>query len=136
MGIVESLFEVGSVLFKLRDSLSTARQGRKQKVAEFIGGIAQIIEVTSAALKQGIYPHGSCQELLAHAEHMVQAVGDLIGEAKAAALADRLKEVWQIEKLYGQLQSAPPEQRDRSLGTLDQAAGLFRATAAYVLVSP
>lgn len=136
MGIVESLFEVGSVLFKLRDTLSSARQGRKQQVAAFIGGIAQTIEATSAALKQGIYPHGTCQELLSHAENMVQAIGDLIGEAKATELADQLKEVWQVEQLYGQLQSEPPEQRDKSLATLDQAAGLFRATAAFVLVSP
>ena len=67
---------------------------------------------------------------------MVQAIGDLVGEAKATELACQLKEAWQVEQLYGQLQSEPPEQRDKSLGTLDQAAGLFRATAAFVLVSP
>jgi hypothetical protein len=136
MGIIESLFEVGSVLFKLRDTLSGARQERKQKVATFIGGIAQTIETTSAALKQNIFPHGTCQELLSHAEHMVQAIGDLVGEAKATELANQLREVWQVEQLYAQLQAEPPEQRDKSLGTLDQAAGLFRATAAFVLVSP
>ncbi len=135
-GIVDALFKVGSALFDLRNALSEARQARKKTVADFLSGIAQTIETTSASLRQGIYPHGTCQELLAHADHMMKAIGDLVGETEATDLASQLKEVWQIEQLYGQLQSAAPEDRHRSLDTLDQAAGLFRATAAFVLVSP
>ena len=135
-GIIETLLSVGKALFGLRDSLSGARKARKEKVAEFLGGIALTIETTSGALKQGIYPHGTCQELLSHSDHLVKAIGDLIGEKEATDLAGQLKEVWEIEQLYGQLQSATAPQKIRRLETLDQAAGLFRATAAFVRVSP
>jgi hypothetical protein len=135
-GIIETLLEVGKALFGLRDALSNAHKARKEKVAEFLGDIALTIETTSAALKQGIYPHGTCQELLTHSNHMVKAIGDLTGEKEATNLADQLKEVWEIEQLYGQLQSATATQKARRLETLDQAAGFFRATAAFVRVSP
>ena len=135
-GIIETLLTVGKALFGLRDVLSSARKARKEKVADFLGGIALTIETTSASLKQNIYPHGTCQELLSHSNHMVKAIGNLIGEKEATDLAGQLKEVWEIEQLYGQLQFATATQKTRRLETLDQAAGLFRATAAFVRVSP
>jgi hypothetical protein len=135
VGIVETLLGVGKALFGLRGDLSKARQARKEKVADFLGAIALTIETTSGSIRQSIYPHGTCQELLSHSQHMVIAIGDLIGEKSATDLANQLKEVWEIEQLYGELQGLPAPERSRRLETLDQTAGLFRATAAFVRVS-
>ncbi len=56
---------------------------------------------------------------------MVTAIGDLVGEKSATDLANQLKEVWEIEQLYGELQGLPAPERSRRLETLDQTAGLF-----------
>jgi hypothetical protein len=134
--IIEIILKVGESLFGLRDQLAKARQARKPPVADFLTSVAQTIEEASTSLKQNVYPHGKCQELLLHSQQMEAAIGDLIGKQQAADLGLQLKEVWQIERLYGELQGLPPVERERKLSVLDQAAGLFRATADFVRVSP
>ncbi len=134
--IIETIFVVGQKLFGLRNELAKARQARKQTVADFLASIAQSIEEASALLKQGTYPHGKCQELLTHSQNMEAAIGDLIGESLAKDLASQLAEVYEVERLYAELSSDADSDRQRKLSVLDQAAGEFRATAAYVRVSP
>lgn len=132
--IIDTLLGVGQKLFGLRLELAKARQARKQTVADFLAAIAQSIEDASASLKQGIYPHGKCQELLAHSQHMEAAIGDLIGQLQARELGTQLGEVYEIERLHAEL--GPDPDRQRKLSVLDQAAGQFRATSAFVRVSP
>jgi hypothetical protein len=64
MDIIGTLLDVALKLFGLRSDLSQARQARKQQVADFLTSIAKNIEDASASLKQGVYPHGTCQILL------------------------------------------------------------------------
>jgi hypothetical protein len=134
--IIGTLLDVGLKLFGLRGELSKARQARKQQVADFLTSIATNIEDVSASLKQGVYPHGTCQILLTHSQQMVAAIGDLVGVQQATELGGQLHEVWEIERLHGELDSKSPDEKQRSLHVLDQAAGLFRATADIVRVSP
>ena len=136
MTIVETLFDVGQKLFGLKIELAKARQNRKQQVAEFLAAIAQTIEDANAELRQGNYPHGKCQELFVHSQHMEAAIGDLVGQALAQALGAQLAEVYEIERLHAELGADTEVERQRKLSVLDQAAGQFRATAAFVRVSP
>jgi len=134
--VVDTVLAVGKSLFGLRMDLAKARQERKDTVAEYLAGIAQTLEDTGGALRQGQFPHGRCQELFVHGQNMTAAIGDLVGERRALELQAQLMEVWDIERLFGELSSADDDQRTRSLDTLDLAAGTFRATAAFVRVSP
>ena len=136
MTIVETLFDVGQKIFGLKIELAKARQNRKQQVAEFLAAIAQTIEEANAELRQGNYPHGKCQELFVHSQHMAAAIGDLVGQALAQALGAQLAEVYEIERLHAELAADSDAERQRKLSVLDQAAGQFRATAAFVRVSP
>lgn len=134
--IIDTILSVGQKLFGLRVELAKARQARKDSVAGFLASIAESIEQASAALKLGEYPHGKCQEIFVHAQHMEAAIGDLIGPVLARELAAQLAEVHEIERLHAELGSADEAGRLRKLSVLDQAAGQFRATAAFVRVSP
>lgn len=134
--IIDTILAVAQKLFDFRGELAKAKQARKQAVADFLAAIADSIEQASAMLKQGMYPHGKCQELLAHSQHMQAAVGDLIGATQADQLAAQLAEVYEIERLHNELGPLSPDDRQRKLSVLDQAAGQFRATAAFVRVSP
>ena len=136
MDIITTLLGVGTKLFGLRTALSKARKERKKAVSDFIAAIAQSIEDASGSLKQLQYPSGKCQELLAHSEHMEAAIGDLVGKAQAKELADQLRQVWEIEQLFGELKGVSDAERLRRLAVLDTAAGQFRATASFVRASP
>ena len=136
MTIVETLFDVGQKIFGLKIELAKARQNRKHQVAEFLAAIAQTIEEANAELRQGSYPHGKCQELFVHSQNMEAAIGDLVGQPLAQALGAQLAEVYEIERLHAELGADTDDERQRKLSVLDQAAGQFRATAAFVRVSP
>ena len=134
--IVDTLLNVGKTLFGLRVELAKARKDRKVDVAGFIEQIATTIDATAAQLRDEIYPGGKCAELFGHSQHLEAAIGDLIGQLKARELAEQLKEVNEIERLYGELRSDTAPERQRKLTVLDEAAGQFRATAAFVRVAP
>ena len=59
-----------------------------------------------------------------------------VGQALAQALGAQLAEVYEIERLHAELAADSDAERQRKLSVLDQAAGQFRATAAFVRVSP
>ena len=63
------------------------------------------------------YPHGTCQILLTHSQQIGLAISDLIGEPQAWR-ANQLREVWEIERLYSDLSSKTPEDKQRSLHVL------------------
>ena len=134
--IIETLLSVGKALFGLRGELAKARKDRKKDVADFIDTIARTIDDAAVSLRQNQYPGGKCAELFAHSQQMEAAIGDLIGEARARELAAQLQEIWEIERLFGELSADTPPERTRKLSVLDEAAGQFRATAAFVRVSP
>ncbi len=134
--IIETLLSVGKALFGLRGELAKARADRKKEVADFIDAIASTIAGTAESLRANQFPAGMCAELAAHAQHMNEAVGDLIGSARSTELSARLQEIWAIEQLFAELQTDTAPERSRKLLLLDEAAGQFRATAAFVRVSP
>jgi hypothetical protein len=134
--IIDTIFGVAQKLFGLRVELAKTRQARKEVVADFLASIAQSVEEASALLKQGTYPHGKCQELFAHSEHMEAAIADLVGKSQAQDLASQLAKVSEVERLHAELGADTDSDRMRKLSVLDQAAGQFRATAAFVRVSP
>ena len=89
--IAETLYKIAKDLFNIFTKLDDARLQRTIRVAEYFSNLAQIIEDTSAYLKKGIYPHGECRLLLSHAENMVEAIGDLIGNNEAQKHAEKLE---------------------------------------------
>lgn len=134
-GVIETILTVARKLFDLRGQLAKVQQERKAQVTDLLESIAQIIEDANASLQEGIYPHGQCEELPSQAENMCAAISDLIGISKASELADQLKGICEIEQLYEEFSCTSQKEQARKLSALYQAAGLLRATAAFVKVS-
>ena len=134
--IIDTIRVVADNVISLKLNLAKARQERKQLVSDYLSSIAQTLEDTSALLRQNVYPHGKCQELYAQSQHMEAAIGDLVGQQIAQELGAQLGVIHEIERLHAELGSLPDVEREHNLAELDQAAGQFRATAAFVRVSP
>ena len=134
--IVKILLEVGKAILDVKGDLSQSQGTRKKDVSEFLSNIAASIEELSGSLKQDIYPSGSCEEIYQHSQNIVPAIGDLIGDDKATELSIKLQEIYEVEMLYGELQNSSVQEKSERLSLLDSAAGYFRATAAFVKVSP
>ncbi len=133
--IAETLFSVGQGLFGIFTKLDDKRLKRTARVADYFSSLAQTIEDTSAFLKKGVYPHGECAELRFHAEKMVATIGDLIGDTEAKDYADKVLDVWEIEKMHAELISVSDAEKQKKLQVLDEAAGFFRGVSAHLRVS-
>lgn len=133
--IAETLYNVAKDLFGIFTKLDEDRLKRTARVADYFSNLAQTIEDTSAYLKKGVYPHGECAELRFHAEKMVSTIGDLIGNDEAQKYADRVLDVWEIERMHGELISVSDTEKEEQLRVLDEAAGYFRGVSALLRVS-
>lgn len=131
--IIETLFGVSLDLFGIVSKLDEKKIARNARLGDYFSSLAQLIEETSASLKKGEYPHGQCAQLYQHAEQMKDAIGSVVkGVDKYAT---KIREVWEIERLHGELSTLTKKQRAEKLKKLDEAAGYFRATAALTKVS-
>ena len=132
--IAETLFKIGKELFGIFSKLDEKKLQRTIRVAEYFSNLAQIIEDTSAYLKQGNYPHGECENLRIHATKMKETIGDLIGDDEAEKYTKRVMDVWEIERMHGELIGVNDDERAKKLKTLDESAGYFRGVSAHLRV--
>ena len=102
---------------------------RKADIVDYYRGIALTLSEAAAVLRQGQIPHGKCGEMLGHAQMLVATIGDVIGQAQAVALAEKLLDSCRVEAFGHQFMNLPPAERDAKFGELDEAAGYFRAAA-------
>ena len=135
LDIAKIILDVGKGLFGARNDLQKARRDRRDRLAAYFGDMAALIESVSASLKIQQYPHGSCAQLHALAQLMQKTLRGLVDPEEARAYQEKLMQVWEIEQLFGQLQSKPDPLVQKSLIQLDEAAGFFRATAAHLKVA-
>jgi hypothetical protein len=132
--IAKSILEVAKGLFGLQGEFGKARRDRRQRLATYFADLASLIEEVSASLRINQYPHGSCAQLHALASMMKRTVKGIVADADAQAYQDKLMQVWQIEQLYSEFQSASAKRTQTDLNRLDEAAGYFRAVAAHLRV--
>lgn len=131
--IIETLLSVGLDLFGIISKLDEKKIARNARLGDYFSSLAQVIEETSASLKKGDYPHGQCAQLSRHAEQMKDAIGSVVKDVDKYAA--KVREVWEIEQLYGELSPLTEKERAEKLKKLDEAAGHFRAIAALTKVS-
>lgn len=132
--IVKAIWEVGKGIFGVRTELQKAQRDRRDRLANYFSDLANLIESVAASLRIRQYPHGSCAQLHTLAELMSETLKDLVDPVKADEYQKKLLQVWEIEKLFGEIQGMSEEKVGKRLTELDEAAGFFRATAAHLRV--
>lgn len=132
--IVKTIWEVGKGIFGVRNELQKAQRDRRDRLANYFSDLANLIESVAASLRIRQYPHGSCAQLHTLAELMSETLKDLVDQVKADEYQKKLLQIWEIEKLFGEIQGMSEEKVGKRLTELDEAAGFFRATAAHLRV--
>jgi hypothetical protein len=130
MSIVGTLMEVALGLRSLIGGFSKAKAERRRQAADYYQAVGGTIDAVADSLEAGDVPHGHCQRLVVHAQQLPGAIGDVIGQEKAAEMSRRLEEAHDVEGMAAELlQGATPEERDEELRKLREAAGIFGAMA-------
>lgn len=135
LDIAKTIWEVAKGLFGLRTELARANREQRDRVSEYFERLAELVEVTSASLKEHRYPSGSCSQLGNMAELMPETLANLIPEPDIIRFQAELRRVHEVERLFGELQSLSNNETERRLRDLDEAAGFFRAISAHLRVS-
>jgi hypothetical protein len=111
-------------LFGLKESLAKADIEHRGRMADLFEKVAVCLEQTAAQIRAGTYPGGRCQEMLSYAVDVPAMTKATIGEARAQEIGTALKESYQVERLFGDRETAAGEEQ---LQKLDEAAGTIRA---------
>lgn len=129
------IIDAAKAIFDFRNKIKENDKTRKENIAVYYEDIAQTLNETAKELRAGNIPHGSCGKMKALAEQLPQTIGDYIGEEEADKLARQLIEAHEIEWLISDLGQGDEKERERRLGTIEKAAGLFDASASSIRAS-
>ncbi|MEO7703419.1 MAG: hypothetical protein ABIV92_02140 [Thermoflexales bacterium] len=111
-----------------------AEAARKQAISAYYLDIAGTLHEAAEALRHLQVPHGTCGQMLFHADQLPGVVGDFIGQELASALQAKLRESYSLEAFGAQYFGLPPAEREVKFGQLDEAAGYFEAAARAIRV--
>lgn len=125
--MIEEILSVAKALWHYKESFDKAKRDKRDRIASYFEQISECLAETSMMLRHDQYPHGKCGEMEGYANLLPETVGDIISEEKAQDLANQLRSMHELEKLYSQLHDAP--NKDEQLGKLEEASGILRALA-------
>ena len=129
------IIDAAKALFDFRNKIRENNKTRKENIAVYYEDIAKTLNKTAKELRAGNIPHGSCGKMKALAEQLPQTIGDYIGKEEADKLAKQLIDAHEIEWLVSDLGQGDEKERERRLGTMEEAAGLFDASASSIRAS-
>lgn len=135
LDIVKTILEVARGLFGFRADIAKANRERRDRVADYFSEVADLLDSTSASLKQRTYPSGSCSQLGHLADQMDQSLAGLVPEPDLLRFQSELRRVHEIEQLFSELSSLSDQAAAIRLKDLDEASGMFRATSMHLRVS-
>lgn len=135
LDIIKTILEVARGLFGFRADIAKANRDRRDRVADYFSEVADLLDSTSASLKQRTYPSGSCAQLGQLADQMDQSLAGLVPESDLLRFQSELRRVHEIERVFSELSSLSDQAAVLRLKDLDEASGMFRAISMHLRVS-
>ncbi len=111
------------------------KDARREQVAEYLEKIAATINKSAQSFKQGEVPHGQCLVMENLAMQLPQTIGDFIGENQAIDLQSKLLQAHNVEMFMNGLSKNDKKGREQVIIKMEQAAGLFEASAITIRAS-
>ncbi len=131
--MIADILTIARTLFGFKADLAKTRRDRRDRIADYFESISKTVEEVAITLKQGQVPHGKCAEMGAYADMLPATVGDELGTQIAQTLATQLRDAHDVERLFSEV-SGPDAQA--KIGQLEEASGLFKATATSIRAAP
>lgn len=123
--MIETLLRCGSFVLQIFRNLKSQDKERKKEIADALVSISQLLYSVAGALKQDQYPQGSCEAMQDLSQHLLDKIEDVIPRDTAARLADQLKEVSNMERLYG-------IRDDKVIREIESTAGRFYSASILI----
>lgn len=135
LDVLGLLLDVGKTTFDLLGKSNVRKDTRREKVAEYLDKIAVTLSKSAQSFKQGEIPHGQCLVMEQLAMQLPKTIGDFIGESQAIDLQNKLLQAHNVEMFMSGLSKNDKKEREQVLIKMEQAAGLFEATAITIRAS-
>ena len=103
----------------------------KKPIATLLKDIGNLLLTVHDDLKNNVYPHRHCGELYFFLNNLKEKVTKY-DKNFAEQLDNSLQEAYQVERLYGQLNSCNQDEKAVNLSKLEEAAGIFIAAGALI----
>lgn len=134
MIVLKSCLSVFKEIYDLFKDLKELRDTSKNEFISWIKELAELIDNIANKIEKKEFPHDSC----AHLEMMIDSFEKILFEkqylsdSKYAKVLVDLKNVKEIERLYGEINNSVPDERESHIISLKQAAGTLRGLASLI----
>jgi len=129
------LLEAGKTVFDLLGKSNVRKDARREKVAQYVDEIAKTIHEAAQTFKAGDVPHGSCAVMEQLALALPKTIGDFVGDTEALDLQGKLLRAHNVETFMYGIPKKNKKEREQSIATMEEAAGLFKAAAITIRAS-
>jgi hypothetical protein len=126
--MIDILIKIGSLVVDIFKNYREDDEEKKERVAELLDKISNLLEDLHVDLMVGEYPHGKCAEMELLAAHLKDVLKDHLEEEYLEMLVKNLNSAIEIEKLYAYRDD--PE----ILNDIKRASGYFRAASILACV--
>lgn len=127
------LLQIGNLIFSIRDKLEMTKE-EKQALSELLVNIGNLIKDVSYDLEKNVYPHSKCYQMELYANDLKNLLKGKMTEQQVLKLEEYLSESIRVEKLLGELNNLPLENKDRNLEILRMSAVSFITSGEIIKV--
>jgi hypothetical protein len=126
--MIADILTLARDLFSMRETLCSARQDRRDRLAAYLEQIAACLNDALVDLRNGGNAARACAQLHQYVDLIPSTLDQVLGTEKTSLLRENLRRALMVRFL--QVQGA--NELDSLLERLDEAAGTFIALAGYL----
>jgi hypothetical protein len=117
------LIEVTKAIFSFTEGFKNSK--RKKEIAEWLHELGALIDNTASSLDQNNYPHNNCLRMRGLVDVFPHIFSDVFSKDKIEDLQNKMIQVTEIERMFGELSQLSPEDRRNNINELYEISSSF-----------
>ncbi len=118
-----TLIEITNGIFSFKEGFKNS--SRKKEIAEWLYELGALIDNTAHSLNQNTYPHNNCLRMRGLVDQFPHIFSDIFSKDKIEDLQNKLIQVTEIEKMFGDLSQLSSEDRKTNINELYEISASF-----------
>lgn len=121
IALIKTLMDVAHSVINLSKHFSNKEQ--KEAIAEWLINVGNIVNEVADKLSNLEYPGGACGKMEVYINKFQSIAGDVLSVEDVSNLMDLLKQVRQIEKIFGKFVHMTQQEQSNNISLLREISG-------------
>lgn len=127
-----AIFTIAEKAFSLKDKLSTRKEKNSENLSKWLQSTGDLLSSIARSLRENRYPHDKCSQLKHTLDQMSSSLEPYLDDREIGEFYSLIDSAYQIEKLFGEIQSLDSQEKERNIRSIEDSVGKFYAAANFV----